>query len=89
MRDCSFLAVVDDFPVAVAAYRLSDGLVKLISISSYRRGAGSELFREIERLGPVWCKGLDSAAGFYLKMGMVPLCPIMVGDRPAHVYIKI
>ena len=76
----------DADPVAVAAYRVGE-MTKLISLSSYRPGSGSKLVARIPC--PFWCKGVDSAEGFYLKMGMIPLCPIEVRGRPAKVYVKL
>lgn len=72
--------------VGLATYRPGK-ITKLVSISSYHRGAGTVLFNALPK--PLWCKGLEVSRGFYEKMGMIELCPITVVKRQASIYIKL
>ena len=73
--------------VGVASYRPKNWTAKLISIASYRHGAGKELVNFIRLAGyKIWCKGVVSASEFYASVGMHKGLPVRVGKMDAHIY---
>lgn len=86
-KDATIIGAFDGgYLAAVASYRTCEGPTKLISIASFRKGGGTALVNKIRESGPMWCKGVSTAAGFYEKMGMKRGEKIMVGDKEAYIY---
>lgn len=71
------------------AFRVTGDEVKLIVIGSHRRGLGREMFEYMRSMCKgkrIWCKGLETAGGFYARMGMTRGESIEVGGLPAHIW---